>query len=366
MTCITFQRSLEILMLDPCSSYGAKTGCAHDIGCTDIWTAEKREWWMGKLRAAELQIERRLGAPICPKQVRDEAQPLKTIIRTRQAPIAYLGVKTRNLVNNYAMSWGTKNAPFKICGSYVSGYITIPDAEIPAGITVDDLIFEYPEQYCGNGYQVLQEPCYTLEGTNHIFAWATCQLVKPDIDEASVLEAPPNSYIANVDVYYETIDASQAVVLPPGCGCDVSEGTITVEISDPIAGEVCLTGACNFSGQRIYLNYGTAFGPSDRTDVDDDLAEAIVLLALTMTGHRNLCGCEDFQETVAYWLEPSPDAQSALTTPDMLPYGGTNAGMAILRIMDRFVTRPHYNQPVQTSGMITAGKARSLPIRRIR
>lgn len=375
MTCVTFQQALETLQLIFCHSYGVLTPCYQDIGCTDVWNVEKREWFVRKLQAAEKTIERELGAPLCPKQIRDEPHPFQTTIFTRQRPIAYLGVKVETYIDTFDLEYDVPdgwdlNAPFHDCtNDQYLAYVSMTDGDLEeySGVSAEDIVWKYPAS-C-NTRQELQEPCYQqiwnseLDEYVHVWAWSKCQLLKPDVDSAGITEEPEPNFLSTVDAYYHTIDSSQAVIVPPGCGCD-DPGSLTVEIGDAYAGEVCITGNCDFNGSRFYLNYGTAFGPSDVTAIDQDIVEAVVLLALTLTGNRRLCGCEDFSETVNFWLEQDPDSRVAMVLPSMIPYGGTRAGMQVMRIINRLLKRPHFNQPIQTGGSLISSKMRSLPHRR--
>jgi len=332
---------------------------------------------MQKLDAAEKMVQRDLGAPLCPQQIRDERHTLSTIIYTHQRPISYLGVRVETYIDALAVVYtnvlptGYPLPPFKDCtGDNWLAYVELLDSELPAGVDPEHIFFRYPETYCDNCGQVLQEPCYrrvfSIDDDEYmnVWMWSKCQMLQPDIDSAWINEDPPTSFLSEVDAYYYTIDASQAVVLPAGCGCSVNDGSVTVEISDPYAGEICVTGDCNFGGSHFYLNYGTAFGPSGKTEIDTDLVEAVVLLALTLTGHRSLCGCADFDKVVEYWTEIDPDTRVPTILPAMIRYGGTRAGMQAMRIIDGIMKRPHFNEQAQTAGLIAAGRMRGLPNRR--
>lgn len=373
MSCVTFQQAISTLQLLACHAYGVSASCYVDIGCTDIWDVEKRCWFVQKLAAAESMIERDIGAPLCPTQIYSESQPLSPTIYTRQKPIAYLGMRVETFIDDFAITYdNTPPAsyplpPFSDCtADGWKGYVVLTDADLPIGVTASDVIFKYPEENCSDCGQELQEPCYRrvydedLEEYVHVWMWSKCQLLRPELDTAPITQDPPTSFLLEVAAYYHHIDASQAVVLPPGCGCDISDGSLTVEIGDAYAGEVCLTGSCEFSGHRFYLNYGTAFRP-DQDRVSPDLVQAVVLLALTLMGSKKLCGCEHFDQTVAYWLETDPDSRVAMVVPAMVRYGGTRAGMQAMRIIDRVLVRPHFNEPVKTSGVMTAGRMRGIP-----
>lgn len=363
MTCVSYHESLEELDLVHCAMYGVSLGCTPDVGCNDVWSASRRSWWQERLNKAETRLTRELGSPICPRQIYQERHMLRSEIHLKQKPVAYLGLRSVTEIGLETVTYPGVIGPatFADCIT-VSGEIYIDPTTLPAGVAYTDLVFRYPEDYCYGHNMELQEPCFTDDtggSGNWVFSWNKCQLLQPTVDSSKITDDP--NFLTDVWVGYESTDESQALEVPPGCGCVPNQNDVTLSIGDERTGLICLDGCDPPRNTIVYVNYGTSFLAGE-SDVATDLSLAIVLLALTMTGHRRLCSCTDFDETVTYWLETDDAANRALVTPNMLPYGPSRAGMEVARIMDTVLKRPHFNEPRQDTA--TAGHFRSLPHRR--
>lgn len=90
--------------------------------------------------------------------------------------------------------------------------------------------------------------------------------------------------------------------------------------------------------------------------MDPALEEALVLLALVRAGDTPAkpCGCDN--SMIDALLEIDPTAATEFATK--LSYGPTVAGMTVMRIMNKFQKRPHFNQVVQTGGLLSSRRVK--------
>jgi hypothetical protein len=343
--CVSFQRSLELLMLDnKCGAYGFVS----TEYCGALWRVYQREGWLQKLRAAEAELKRDLGASLCPEEICDELHPAGEMIRVNQAPIAYLGRRTYS-------DWTER----ELVEDGDDWYILVCDAEL-GDATIEDVQVAYPiavtESYAG--LQYLQDPHITriygscLGGDGYQLTWPKCQLVHPAENE--VTESETAKFITDVKWRIATVDATLAVEMVGECDCDCcsSSSTPTISIADATEGLVCLDNWCGCGRRQVRINYATAF--SGCATMDPGLEEAVVMLALLKTAGSPVkpCGCDN--NYTAFMLEIDPTAKTEFA--HKLAYGPTNAGMTVWRTMVKYKERPHFNQAVISGGMLSGKK----------
>lgn len=352
-SCVSFQRSLEILNVDH------KAGAYGMIGsqCEHIWEVYMREGWLDKLRMAGDEIKRDLGAPICPIPVYDELHPLKNRIRLRQAPVAYLGKYTFtdwteiNLADNGDDTW----------------YIELCDSALGDG-TINDIEFSYPDTVleCYAGLQTLQYPCLTrITGTcgagedGYKVSWPSYQLISPDVD--SIQPTDTSNFITAIKWRQASVDATLTyeIVGDCNCGCCDDDSALTLTLQDATEGVVCINNCdpqniCTCSDMYVRISYGTAYGYG--AAIAPSLEEAVVLLGLVKADRTPIkpCGCDN--TWIDAMLKIDPTATNAFA--NKLTYGPTVAGMRVMRIMDKFLKKPHFNQEVMTGGLFSGNKTR--------
>lgn len=344
--CISFKRSLEILMLDnKCGAYGMLSS----EQCNAHWKAYQREGWLQKLRAAEAELKRDLGAHLCPEQVCDELHGMAETIRLNQAPIAYLGVQIYS-------DWSERSLTQDL--ATLDYFIDICDNELGSS-SINDVQVAYPDAVTDvyTGLQYLQAPTISrLYGScpgatdGYRLTWPACQLVHPNADEVQPTDTA--SLITEVKWRLSTVDADQAIEVVGECGCECCSTTPEISILDDIEGLVCIDNFCGCTRSQVRINYATAFGGC--ASMDPGLEEAIVLLALLKTAGTPVkpCGCDNtFTE---YMMEIDPTARTEFA--HKLAYGPTNAGMTIWRTISKYKERPNFNQPVISGGMLTGRK----------
>lgn len=351
--CVSFDRSLEVLML------GMKTG-AYGLKSPDYcdvwWKAYQREGWIDKLRMAHSELKRDLGAPICPEIHLDELHPLKSRIRLRQAPVAALGVNiyTDWSEVNLTMDFPNEEAYMDLCDSYLDpGTITDAQVKYP-----DEILDDY------RGLQSLQAPrlnrilatCGSGED-GYRLTWPIHQLVKPTIDETELSQTA--NFIDKVQWRVAQADATLTYELVGECSCgccDNGDPTYVLTLEDATEGIVCVEteqgASCVCSDRQIRINYATMFG--DGAMMDPALEQAITLLALVHSSRTPVKprGCD--KTFVKAMLELDPSYGTDFATK--LRYGPTVAGMTVMRIVDKYLKRPHYNQPVMTGGLMSSRK----------
>lgn len=352
--CVSYQQSLEELDVDAIpAAYGYVDP---DLNCPvdKVMSKWRREGWIRKLERAQADIERDLGAPLCPQEICDEEHPLRQEITLRQAPVAYLGSKAWGDWTETALNWDAE---------HTEAYIEIAEASLSSE-GVDAIGFAYPDDIldCYDGPQELQDPCVTepVAGT-YRFTWDVWQLLDPREDSVTQAEAEGGSsaLLSNVKWRTYTIDASDAYEVIGECDCDgcADSPSYTLTLCDPETGKVCIrssssTGICTSSARRIRINYATAFDCNE-SEIDPALAEAVSWLAVLKAGKGSRvipCSCDD--EHIMHMFEIE-----GLTSNDQVAkmrYGPTRAGMRVMRILDRIIKRPHFNQPVTTAGAMTA------------
>jgi hypothetical protein len=350
-TCVTFDRSLEILIVgNKAGSYGLQL----PENCETYMKKYQREGWIDKLRVAAAELKRDLGAPLCAEPIYDELHLMEERIRTRQAPVAYLGKKAFSdwLEINLADDGDGKSV--EIC-----------DGDL-GGATIDEIQVSYPDDVldCFNGLQTLQAPCVTrIIGScgggedGYKLWWPLYQLVKPEVDTTMVEET--NNFLSAIKWRTVTLDASAAIEIVGecDCGCCSEDEALTATLEDATEGIVCLercmTGTlCDCGNRQVRINYGTEF--SYGASIDPSLEQAIVLLALTYAANSPVkpCGCDN--KMIDKLLEIDSTSNNAFAK--QIRYGPTVAGMMVMRIVDKAMKRPHYNQEVMTGGLLTGRK----------
>lgn len=342
--CVSYERSLELLKLGPttCGAYGYD----HGTVCGAVWARYQREGWCNAIAQAEDEIMRDIGAPLCPMEIYDEAHRLQGCnIYTNQKPIAYIGMKTYT-------DW----VEIPLVDNTDEKYVDICETDIGTN-DVDAIEFAYPDgiEACYDGCVELQEPCRTtLTGTcgagedGYRFTWPLCQLADPTLDIADPTD--PTHFITAVKYRFYTIDTSLAVEAIGTCS-DATVPTLTATIADATEGIVCVEQNAGCGVQWVRLNYATAF---DAYGMPPALEQAIVNLAVIKTGGSPVkpCGCDN---TYIEWLlDIDPTAQTEFATK--LSYGPTNAGMQVMRTVNKYINRPNFNQPVTSGGFFGRSK----------
>jgi len=349
--CVSYERSLEILNID------WKPGAYGMIGsqCEHVWTQYMREGWLDKLRMAGDEIKRALGAPICPIPIYDELHPLRSRIRLRQSPVAYLG--------KYAFTDWTEVNLIEEDDTY---YFELCDSALGAG-TIEDIEFSYTDDVleCYHGYQSLQYPCLTrITATcgagedGYKVSWPKYQLIPPDEDS---VQSTFTGFLTAVKWRQASVDADLAyeIVGDCNCGCCDDDSALTLTLTDEIEGVVCINNCdpqniCTCGDMYIRISYGTAYGYG--ASIAPSLEESVVLLALVKADRTPIkpCGCDN--TWVDAMLEFDPTANNAFAS--QLPYGPTVAGMRVMRTLDKFLNRPHFNQDVFSGGLFSGNKTR--------
>ena len=335
--CVTFDNSLNVLRLDnECGAYGL-AGAQCDV----IWKQYVREGWLLALAEAESDIVRELGAPLCPTEICGETHSIRNEIKLRQTPVAYLGQMSYT-------DWAEIEVEY---GDTGLGYIELC-LEDP-----DSVEFGYPVAIteCYRGNQTLQEPCIidvddlscAPEERKYRIQWNKCQLVSPLVDETADTEA--ENFLTNVAWRIASIDEQLAYEFVGGCGCSgclTSTPAITMTLCDDVEGIVCIESSCQ-TGRRIRVNYATAFDCI--SEIDPGLEAAVVKLAVVKSAGTAAkpCGCDNTYVEFLLALDPS----SANDFAGRLRYGPTNAGMSVMRTMDKYLAKPHFNEPVQSGGL---------------
>lgn len=353
-SCVTFDRSLEILIMgNKAGAYGLK----QPNMCEVIMAAYQREGWIDKMRAASSELKRDLGAPMCAEPIYGELHPLKDSIRLRQSPVSYLG---KTAYSDWLEVALTVDA--------TGGYMELCDGDL-GGADISEVQVSYPDEIleCYHGLQTLQAPCVTrLVGScgggtdGYKLWWPIYQLVKPDIDE-TVVENIPDDFLAAIKWRTVTLDATLAYEYVGTCDCECcsTEPALTLTLEDATEGVVCINSCdtsdlCSCSNRQIRINYATAFGYG--AAMDPALEEALVLLSLVRAGDTPAkpCGCDN--SMINTLLEIDPTAATEFATK--LTYGPTRAGMNVMRIINKFLKRPHFNQNVQTGGLLSGRRVR--------
>lgn len=351
--CVDFDRSLEILIMgNKAGAYGLKQANM----CEHLMETYQRDGWIDKMRAAGSELKRDLGAPLCPEPIYDELHPLKSSIKVRQAPVAYLGKQVFS-------AWLEKTLIVEAGGKYIE----ICEGDL-GGATIDEVQVSYPDSIleCYFGFQALQTPCVTTilgtcsGGDGYKLAWPDYQLVDPQVDETELSQAA--DFITTVKYRTVSLDATQAYEYVGICDCACCSGgeaVLTLTLEDAVEGLVCIndcetTDMCYCGNRQIRINYATAF--SFGAGMDPALEEALVLLALVRAGDTPAkpCGCDN--SMIDALLEIDPTAATEFATK--LSYGPTVAGMTVMRIMNKFQKRPHFNQVVQTGGLLSSRRVK--------
>jgi hypothetical protein len=346
--CVSFERSLGILNVD--HRPGAY-GFLSPEACDHIWAVYQREGWIDKLIMAGDEIKRDLGAPLCPIPIYNELHPFSERIKLRQAPVSYLGRHTFS-------DWTEVNLTPEADGSYFE----LCEGSLGAS-SINDVQFAYPDEVleCYDGFQVLQYPCITvITGTcgggaedGYKVFWPEYQLVNPDVDETETGVAA--NFMDKVKWRTAAVDEDLAVELVGDCDCTCCSdlpSTLTVTLEDEIEGIVCINNcdplaSCPCGDSYIRVNYGTSF--SYGAGMSPNLEEAVVMLALVKADKTPIkpCGCDN--RWIDHMLDIDPTSGNAFAK--QLTYGPTNAGMRVMRIMDKYLKRPHFNQPVMSGGL---------------
>lgn len=353
--CVSFDRSMRLLQHgDLSGAYGVKSG-----NCDVLWEAWQREGWIKALKQAEAEIIRDLGAPICPTEVCGEVHRLRESIYLRQTPVSYIGTKSWSNWTEIPLTRdvNTERAYVEICDSVLG---TTPLA---------NLQFAYPDAAidCYVGDQTLQSPCVErLENScgagedGHRFSWDLYQVVKPTVDEASYEDL--TDFLTAIKWRSFTIDTTTAYewVGKCDCNCCTSNTAITLSLEDAQEGLVCIddcdsSGSCVCTRRNIRINYATTF--SCDGFIDPGLESAVAILAAVKSGRSawKPCGCDN--NYLEWLLSEDPTAKTEFATK--LRYGPTVGGMMVMRTLDKYKERPHYNQPVHSGGLMTMRKPTS-------
>jgi hypothetical protein len=353
-TCVSFDRSLEILIMgNKSGAYGLKVAGQ----CEHLMAAYQREGWIDKLRVASAEIKRDLGAPLCAEPIYDELHPLKGRIKLRQAPVAYLGKKTYSVWNEDNLADDGEGKSVEICDTDLGG------AEITEiQVSYPDAVLE-----CYSGLQTLQAPCVTeLTGScgagsedGYKLWWPLYQLVDPAIDETDQSETA--DFLTAIKWRTVTLDSTLAVEIVGecDCGCCDNASDLTVTLEDATEGVVCIESCvtdslCSCYDRQVRISYGTAFGYG--AGIDPSLEEALVLIALVRAGDTPAkpCGCDNSMIEALLRIDPTSSTDFA----HKLSYGPTVAGMSAMRIVNKALKRPHFNQPVMSGGLFSGRKVR--------
>lgn len=353
--CVSFDRSLEVLIMgNKAGAYGLKLPNI----CEVIMHAHQREGWIDKMRAASSEIKRDLGAPMCAEPIYNEVHRLKDSIRLRQAPVAYLGRESYS-------DWLEVNLTVDATG----GYVELCDGDL-GGSDISEVQVSYPDEIleCYSGLQTLQAPCVTrLIGScgagstdGYRLWWPIYQLVKPDVDETTVDELATD-FVDKIKWRTVSLDDTLSYEYIGICDCECcsNETDLTLTLEDSTEGIVCINSCdtsdlCQCNNRQIRVNYATAF--SYGAGIDPALEEALVLLSLVRAGDTTArpCGCDN--RNIDELLKLDPTASTEFATK--LSYGPTVAGMSVMRIINKFLRRPHFNQPVISGGLFSGRRVR--------
>ncbi len=354
--CVDFDRSLEILIMGKkAAAYGLKLPNI----CEHLMHAYQRDGWIDKMRAASSELKRDLGAPLCPEPIYDELHPLQSSIKLRQAPVAYLGKQTFStwLEVNLAADPGPAGGQF----------IEICEGDL-GGATIDEVQVSYPDSIleCYFGFQALQSPCVTTiigtcnGGDGFKLWWPDYQLIDPQVDETDLSQTA--DFITVVKYRTVSLDATKDYEYVGICDCACcsnGETALTLTLEDATEGLVCINDCqtadwCYCGNRQIRINYATAF--SFGASMDPALEEALVLLALVRAKDTAAkpCGCDN--SMIDSLLDTDPTASTEFATK--LTYGPTVAGMSVMRIMNKFLKRPHFNQVVQSGGLLSGRRVK--------
>lgn len=357
--CLSFQDSLGYLHID-CDSgaYGVKCN-----KCSVYWKRYQREGWLKGLLNAQSEIQRDLGKAICPMEICNETHYLTSSgeLTLNQKPIAYLGLAEYGDWTEVTLVADGDDLYFNLC-----------ESELPAGLTPDDIQVSYPDAIlaCYRGLQTLQFPCVEDEddcdgGGNPGWklSWPKYQLMSPLEDEADPNDTADNDkFLTNVKWRVITINSDLAVEGVGSCSCNCcSTKTYTATIVDANEGIICITPSsgcsCSKSRERVRINYAVGMDCFGR---DSSLLLAISLRALVLVGSTpsKPCGCDNgFVEGM---LKIDPTATTEFATK--LRYGPTVAGMEAMRIVEKYLRRPNFNEPVQNGGLLQATRGiKALP-----
>lgn len=358
MTCVSFQRSIDILCLPECNAYGVQTG--NELTCTEPWPVCDREAWIHALAAAEAEISNDLGVPLCPQEICDELHLAKCNTRLIYRPVAYIGVKVFSAPEVLPITWTPAPPETPTHGSVL---ICPVDTEI---INLDNVVFSYVSDACYNGAQTLQEPCLEwvddcdgLGGVGIRATWERCQLADPTLDLIEIDN--DDHFISEVQWQYWTIDEDQAIEVVGECDCEACNVCTVVDFDVTVnsleLGEICIEpSSCGCTRRRVLVNYATAFNCG--RGIDPALEKAVVLYALVMLGKDKPCGCDVFKEKLNWWLSLDETATQAFAKD--LIYGPTRAGMMVWRTIIKLKKRMVFDQSRGRGGHLNPRHVRGL------
>ena len=332
--CVSYQRSLEILMLHNMSG---TYGCRGDEQCSVVWNIPHREGWNQALINAEKRISTYLGQPLCPQQICSEIHLASSQIRLKN-PIAYLGNLTHTAWVEDVITYMTEDDPPL---PVERPYIMICQDEI-GNYDITDVEFSYPDEIlsCYRGKQVLQAPCIEAvedcgDGTpGWMVSWELCQLVSPLVDEVVPL-LPDNlaSFIESVKWRISYVDETDSVSLVGECRCGQCYTRVTATLLDAEEGLICLNGVACSSISRVKVNYGASYRCVQ--EIDPTLEDAVVTLAVVNTAGTiaKPCGCDN-----RMWEELLEMDETARTDfGSRLRFGGTVGGMRVMRVLEDYL-----------------------------
>ena len=351
--CVSYDRSLDVLMLD--NKAGAY-GMILSGQCKVRWKVWQRDGWLDRLFKAEHHIRRELGMALCPMEICEELHDVTDSIKLNQAPIAYLGQKTYGEWTEAGIVYDGDTASLTLC-----------ESDYGVGVEPGQIQFSYPDSVLTDysGPQALQSPTRAEDLTcapedGYLFTWQNYQLVKPDVDATQISDS--DNFIQNVKWRVWTVETTSAGSLVGMCDCDccVSGETLTLSIADANEGLICVDNCgegpiqtCFCRNRRIKVNYATAF--SCDVGLDPTIEEAIVLLALVKAGRTPIkpCGCDN--SWIDYMLEDDPSSRTEFALK--LRFGTTRAGMEVQRLLGSIERRPSFNDVgVQVGGLLTSKK----------
>lgn len=358
-SCLTFQRSIELLNIqNQCGAYGA---LGEGLQCDLVWSSIARESWCRALSQSQSDIERDIGKQICEVQIYDEIHTLRPEIKLNLKPISYVGQKSYS-------AWAEKTLTLEDTGDLTGYYyICVLDSEIPAGVDpLTQIEFTYSDDVlqCGSYCQQLNAPCEIVQtadcdgGANpgYRYYWPLCNLVRPDTDSGNLSEPAGGSFLTDLNWRSWTIDSTLAAEAIAVCGCSNCAGTVPVLevcVIDETTGAVCVesSNCSSFMGTRAKFSYGASVF---RDGVDESLELAVVLRALILARYTIGKPCDCDNRWIDWWLEPDETATTEFASK--LRYGGTRAGMEVMRIVDRYMKRPQFNTPGEQSGGAFMGR----------
>lgn len=366
-TCISFQRSLELINMD---NYQGAYGYLNAAVCSRNWKRYQREGWINYIIQAESEIRRDLGKPLCPMEICDETHFVADQITLNQKPVAYLGTKT---YTDWVELTLDPNPPVEGTAEYT---VEICDSTLAAaGITdVDTIVWSYPDAVldCYSGNQRLQEPCVTRisdascgGGENgYLFTWPVYQLVDPLVDSMQPSEV--TNLITAVKWRAWSIDTDSIYEAVEPCYCGSCQGTVptyTVTLCNATDGIICVDkGSCQAGlswRSKIRINYATAFGCDMSDHIDPSIEEAIALLTLVKSMHTAVKPCTCDNTTIDELIKIDPTATTEFA--HKLRYGPTVAGMMAWRIVDKLIKKPNFNEPGITTGGLLSARGNKQP-----